>query len=280
MFSIYETLEQLKYPYNFNLTENSYNDLASDIEKEELSFMNNHITTEDDDNKNFISNINNKLNLSPIVANLPFDKSMDIEEINKNELKTGNPVKKHTKYDEDNIRRKCKHFILDSVFNHINIMIRKLYNNKIGQGIFKKQLQTLNQKQKSESNIKFNQEFLYKTIGEIFSDKISGRITNFPPDYNKFLIQSLLNEKDEAKKKYFNNLFSLTFLECLEHFRGSKNITILNGMHKLNDILEEYKEEPDYASNLEYYLNNYEIIINNKKSRKKRKNKSKNVKND
>ena len=86
MFSIYDTLEQLKCPYNFNLTENSYNDLAIDIEKEELSFMNNHITTEDDDNKNFISNINNKLNLSPIVANLPFDKSMDIEEINKNEL--------------------------------------------------------------------------------------------------------------------------------------------------------------------------------------------------
>ena len=188
-----------------------------------------------------------------------------------------NSQKMHTKYGDDNMRRKCKHLVLDSIFNHINNVIRKLYNNNIGQGILIKQLRILNQKQISEGNIKFNQEFLYKNIGEIFSDKISGRITNSPPYINKSIIQNLLNEKDRALNIYFNKLFSLTFFECLEHFRGTKYFPELNGMDNLKKKLDEYQNDPDYASNIEYYINNYEIILNNKKSRKKRQKKEKNI---
>jgi hypothetical protein len=178
--------------------------------------------------------------------------------------------RRHTKFSDDNMRRKCKHMILDSLFNFINNKIYELYNGKIGKGIRIKQLQKLNQKQKSQSNIQFNKEFLQKPIREIFSDKLSGRITSFCPEHNKELIEMLLNESDVVRKTYFNNLFSLTFLQCLEHFRGSKNYFVLNGMNDMKMELQSYDDE-EYAQSLEYYLNNYEKIINNKNPRKSKK---------
>ena len=146
-----------------------------------------------------------------------------------------------------------------------------LYNGNIGKGILTKQLKKLNQKL-SNSNIKFNKEFLFKSIRDIFSDKISSRITNCPPEHNKIIIQSLLNEKDINKKNYFNNLFSLTFFQCLEHFRGTNSYPELKEMNTLKNELKKYSNI-DYVSNLDYYFHNYEIIINKKKSRKSRKQK-------
>ena len=176
----------------------------------------------------------------------------------------------NNKYKDDNIRRKCKHLVLDSIYDFINNKIIELYNNNIGKGIFKKQLQPLNKKQKSESNIKFNQEFLNRTIGEIFSDDISGRISNYPKDFNKQLIDSLLNEDDLYKKNYFNNLFNLTFIQCLRHYIGTEYHYELKGMRIFENEIN--LDDGNYVRNLEYYLKNYECIINNKKSRKSKKN--------
>ena len=199
-------------------------------------------------------------------------KSNSSNNSNNSNLSKASKAKKriHTKFSDDNMRRKCKHMVLESLFNFINFKIYELYNGKIGKGIRIKQLQKLSQKQKSQSNIQFNKEFLQKPIREIFFDKLSGRITSFCPEHNKELIEMLLNESDVVRKTYFNNLFSLTFLQCLEHFRGSKNYFELNGMNDMKMELQSYDDE-DYAQSLEYYLNNYEKIINNKNSRKPRK---------
>ena len=182
----------------------------------------------------------------------------------------------HNKFADDNIRRKCKHLVIKNSFEFINAQIKKKYNGNIGNGIFKKELQTLNQSQKSDATINFNKNFLRKTLGEIFSEKISGRFTNFPPNYNKLLIEKLMNEKDEDKKIYFNKLFNITFIECLQHFIGEKYINELEGLKSFNeikkDIAQKYKEDgEEYIETLYYYLKNYEEIINNKKARKPRK---------
>ena len=55
---------------------------------------------------------------------------------------------------------------------------------------------TINQKQKANVLIQFNQEFLNKSIGDIFSENISTKYTNYPLSHNKDLIQDLLNDKD------------------------------------------------------------------------------------
>ena len=183
----------------------------------------------------------------------------------------------HNKYSDDNIRRKCKHLVLKHLLEFLNYKIRNIYNGNIGNGIFKKELQILNQSQKSDATINFNRIFLTKTIGEIFSENISGRFTNYPIYHNKVLINKLMNENDEQKRIYFNNLFNLNFIQCLKHFRGEEKIDLLDGLQCFkdikNDIIDKYEKDGDeYYNTLNYYLNNYERIINNKKSRKRNNN--------
>ena len=126
--------------------------------------------------------------------------------------------------------------------------------------------------QKKDSTIAFEQNFLYKKLGDIFSDNITTRFTNIPPTFNKRLISTLLNEKDEIKKQYFTNLFNITFLDCLKHFRGEITINELKGLICFENLKENIKskceeEGDDYVELLEYYINNYEVIVNKKRPR-------------
>ena len=182
----------------------------------------------------------------------------------------------HNKYSDDNLRRKCKHLVLKYLLKFINHQISIIYNGNIGNGVFKKQLQTLNQSQKSDATINFNKMFLNKTLADIFAENISGRFTNFPPQHNKLLIEKLMNENDEEKRIYFNKIFNLTFIQCLKHFIGEIKIDLLDGLKCFedikNDIMENYEDDGlDYYNTLKYYLNNFEVIIYNKKARKPRK---------
>ena len=190
--------------------------------------------------------------------------------LKKKKKRTGK-TKEHDKYSDDNLRRKSKHITLNSLFNFINEKIEEKYENNIGVGVFLKKLLTINQKQKSDCTIQFNKEFLYKSIGEIFSENISTRYSNYPLTHNKSLIESLINEKDIDKRNYFNNLFNLRFIDVLKHFRGSEEIEELKGLTKFNSIKAEFESDEDYLNLLEYYIMNYENIINNKRSKKERK---------
>ena len=179
--------------------------------------------------------------------------------------------KENSKYLDENLRRKVKHITLNNLFNFINEKIEEKYENKIGFGIFTKKLLIINKKQKSDCNIQFNKDFLYKSIGEIFSENISTRYNIYPLTHNKSLIQSLINDKDIDKRNFFNNLFNLRFIDVLKHFRGSEEIEVLKGLTKFNSIKAEFESDEDYLNLLEYYIMNYENIINNKRSKKERK---------
>ena len=177
----------------------------------------------------------------------------------------------HNKFSDDNLRRKVKHLVIDSVFKFINEKIKKIYNGNIGHGIYVKKLFIINQKQITEASIQFNKDFLNKTLGEIFSEDISSRITTYHQKHNNLLIEALTNEKDEDKKTYFKKLFNITFKDCLKHFRGSQKVEELEGMKGFNDIKPKYKDDIDYLSCLESNIMNYEEKINNKKTRKSKK---------
>ena len=196
--------------------------------------------------------------------------------------KNENNTTEHNKFSDDNVRRRVKHLCFKYLLLFINSQIKEIYNNKIGQGIFQKQLQTLNQSQISNAKILFNQQLLEKNLGEIFSDKVTGKLTNIPSDHNKKLIQKLINEEDIEKRIYFQKLFNVKLKDCFEHFSGNKVIDELEGMELFNEIseitseyLEKYEDGKDYIQQLEYYLKNYENIIKNKRSRKERSKKNK-----
>ena len=139
-------------------------------------------------------------------------------------------------------------------------------------------------KKEQVSNTKTNIDFMNKKLKDIFSENITSRYTNpirYPPEKNKNLIEELTNEQDEEKKNYFNNLFNLTFIDCLEHFINKKFIPILKDLELFEEIIKvpekakniglNINEDADYIESVKYYLENYEYILRSIKKRKKNK---------
>jgi hypothetical protein len=194
----------------------------------------------------------------------------------KREETDDNDTKIHNKFSDDNLRKKCKNIVLKSILEFINKKIKEQYNNKIGHGKFKKEFKILDQEKKVKSTVSFEKSFLNKTLKEIFSSDISARFYNFPRNYNKLMIESLIKDIDEERRKYFIKLFDITFIDCLKYFREDKealNIGELNGLKQISSIKEELITEHgnEYFEIFINYLQNFEDIINNKRARKRRK---------
>jgi len=218
-------------------------------------------------------------NQSLKLVNFPFfQKNVELifneKEKSKEKLKLGRKKKNsfeignHNKYTSDNIIRKCKTVIINVLCNFINKKIKDIYKKSFENSFIPKKLMKMNQSQIINSSVKYNQSFLYKPLKEIFSQNLSSRCSKFKIEHNKNLINELLNEKDKIKQIFFNDLFNLTFLDCIKHFRGSKNIYCLEGLPNYNEIAENLNGDEDYKESFKCYIDNFEIIIKNKKSRK------------
>ena len=177
----------------------------------------------------------------------------------------------HNKYSQDNILRRIKCHLLLNLLKYINEKIAKIYKRKIGRGIFEKQLKKLCQKNIMSSKAAKNLEFLSKTLKEIFSGNISSRYSYYDNEHNKRLIDNLLNESNMEIREYFRKLFSLTFLDCLSHFRGDKYFEELEGLEKLESIIKQLDDDQEYMDLFKYYALNYEKVIMRKKPRNKKK---------
>ena len=203
------------------------------------------------------------------------DKLLNHKRKNESIKKTKNP---HTKFSYDNLKRKCKHLVIENVKDYINRKIKEEYNGNIGEGILKKELVKLNQSQKKNSDVEFNKSFIYKTLKEILSQKITTKIKFLDGDHNKRVIEKLIEEK----KDKFEKLFNVSFIECVDHFIGNKQIYELNGLTLFSElkeqILNEYKEDGEsYYENLKIFLKEFEQRINNAIPRKRHKTKTNEV---
>ena len=119
--------------------------------------------------------------------------------------KNENIKSEHNKFSDDILRRKVKHLVLKSLMKFINEKIYYMYNGNIGHNIYLKQLLTINGNQNSNAEIKFNQNFLYKKLGDIFSVNIRTKYSNHDPDHNEKLIQNLKKEDNEKKGYILKN---------------------------------------------------------------------------
>ena len=180
---------------------------------------------------------------------------------------------KHTKYSYDNLKRECKHLVIENVMKFINNKIYEVYEGNIDNGLLKKKLLKINQAQKINADVEFNKIFLNKTLKDILSQNITKQITLYEPDHNKKVIDKVISEK----KDIFEKIFNLTFIQCLDHFIENKKIEELNGLTLYSELKEEIinKYENDgesYYENLKLFLKQFQNKINCAKSRKKRKN--------
>lgn len=184
--------------------------------------------------------------------------------------KNENIKSEHNKFSDDILRRKVKHLVLKNLMNFINKKIYLLYKVNIGHNIYIKQLLTINGRQNSDATIKFNQNFLKKKLGDIFSENISTKYSNFDHDHNAKLIKNLKKEVDEKKRVFFIRFFNLTFLQGLKHYRGEEYIDELKGLKCFNEDKNTLNEDEEYIEILEKYIQNYEVNIMKKKERPKR----------
>ena len=175
----------------------------------------------------------------------------------------------HDKFTDDNMKKKCKNIVLKCILEFINNKIKKLYNNDIGHGNYEKNLKTLGEKSTMTTTADSYSEFIKKKLKDIFSEKISTKYSNFSPEHNKMIIESLIKEKDDSKKSYFGELFNLTFEQCLKNFRGDTDLEVLKGFKNLDFVKEELVKKSEengeeYFKYFTYYIKNYEKLINKK----------------
>ena len=174
----------------------------------------------------------------------------------------------HNKYSSDNVIRKCKSVLIQIISSFINNKIKEIYGNDSNYRPKINRLMKMNHFQVMNSNVKFNQQFLYRQLKDIFSEKTSAKCTRFSEDHNRQLINSLLNDEDKIKKKLFSDILNLTFLDCIQHFRGSKTIPCLCDLKNYDEVCDELEGDEYYKESFRCYIDNFEKIIKNKKSRR------------
>ncbi len=180
----------------------------------------------------------------------------------------------HTKFSDDNLRRKAKVLILNNILEFVNEKIKDAYQGNIGHGIMQKKLLSINLNNKSDITIEHSKNLLNKTIGEILSEDISIKYKNYYPNYNKKLIERLMKEKDEKKRLYFKKLFNITFLQCIRRLNGEDIYEELKEFGTFNELKNKNKikeADPEYIKTLEVYLSQFEEKIQKKKGRRLKK---------
>ena len=178
------------------------------------------------------------------------NKTIDTTNENKNKNKK--------RIDIDNKIRQAKIVIINVIIKYINNQILKEYPNKINTrsiSILKK----IHSSQISCAKKEFNINLLNETIKEIISLKINGKYSSSPSNINLITVNYLLGEKDEKKRKIFNDLLNKTFREWI------------NDLKDPNDELKMiYKKQLKTKKNekvLENVIQNFENILEKKRKR-------------
>ena len=157
----------------------------------------------------------------------------------------------------DYARRKLKTLVLNNAFEFIKGKLKYKYQ------LFQKIAYDV----KKEKPINEEKIFINKTLGEIFSNKVSSKYTTIrdKDNFNK----KKIDEIKESNNK-LNDIFNIKFIDCLNHFMGHKKSELLSGMTEFKDIILEDKIG---KNNLLYYSKNYTDLLNKKWPRKSKKKK-------
>ena len=223
------------------------------LKEEELNYQDMSINSHNDCHERYFTN----------ETNILLNKKRNNDDAN---------TKKSSRFRNDNLKRKCKHLIIENVIQFINNKICKVYKGNIGDGLLIKKLFKLNQSQIINTDVQFNKVFITKTLKDILSQNITSHMTSYDINHNKKVIETIITEKKEE----FEKLFNITFIDCLKHFIGNKKIEELNGLTLFSELKEKIiskniKDGEFYYEQLRRFLIRFENIINKTKPRKKRK---------
>ena len=261
---------------------------ASSTEKTESktdqSNEKNKMTEEKNLNNNIINNKENKqeiINKDEIdfimngFTNINLEVEYLLNNINNNndEKKILGKKRKKKLLCGDNLIKNTRITLLQYIFDFINEKIRILLNNDIGKSICLKQFVKITKIDLYHSNVEYDKNFLNKKLKDILSFKISGKYSNYLEEHNINLVQYLISH--EKIGYYFQSLFDLSFLNCLDYINGKENYDLLNGLAKVDEIIKKEGKDLDDYEKIFYknIIKDYDNIIKKKNSRNQ-KNKS------
>lgn len=223
----------------------------------------------DNKNENKINN-NNLLELketNDITIELGKDKKDFFKIVKKGKNKGRIPkslnlIGYHTKFSHDNILRKLKVKFFKKIVKYINRIIISKYGGKI------KKLLPLNGKISQNNTIIFNRKLLYSKLKDIFLlSEINGKYKLVQKDYNKEIIIKIYNENI----KELIDILEMTLLDVYKIFRDSNETNKLNGLEKLDIVINEVKNKEnneEYIKKFTKVANNFEYFYLNKEPKK------------
>lgn len=179
---------------------------------------------------------------------------------NNNSNNSINRRPKHGKNSFDSLRRKLKKYVKKYSFEFIN----KQINDK------ESKIKLIEYSQIQNTKKDFEEKFMYQTLGNIFSTKISNKYKTIKDkeNYNKKKIIQLCKGNKRLKK-----IFNISFIDCLNHFIGKKTIQELKEMTTFDDI--KFKDNEN-KKNLKLYALDYEQKVKDFKARKPKRMKKEN----
>lgn len=189
--------------------------------------------------------------------------------------------RQHDKYKGDNMSRKIKVKVKDSLLEFINSKIKEsdfsfVINNKLYSGD-EVMLLNITDKKFNNTNVDYNIELFNTKIRYVLSDEISGKFKKYPKNFNEEIINNIYASENGG---HIRNILDKTFLECLKYYRmdadvfGYDSYACLNGLQK---GFQEFKKELSGDNDKKYedgiidLINNFEIVYYSKTPRKKRK---------
>ena len=173
-------------------------------------------------------------------------------------IKEEHKKKSRPKYRQDCLRKKLKGLVLKYAFIFINKIIKGKNHKNFD-------IKKIGYDQIKNVKIDFEQKFINKTLGEIFSFPISNRYTTIreKKNYNKIKIDELKKIDTDLK-----NIFDIKFIQCLNHFMEIENINVLKGMKTFEEIKSKEKTIDKMEEyNLKFISSYYEEIIKRSKPR-------------
>ena len=264
----------------YSITSNSNSDIEIVKNLEDIFPFNQEFNITEDINENdiyFNNNINNKEKNVIEFNNINQKTINSSQKLNQDNLlnkKRRRGRKKigsgeegtHNKMTFDNLLRKIKTSLLKSFRDLLNDIIKKVYNyNKLPSDL---ELIKVNQDQARNSNIEFNRIFIHKTLKEIFSEETTIK-NHCEREHNKILIEHLLDEKNEEKRKNFE-ILNLTFLDLMKYAIGERqDLTELQGLKLPKKLLNEMSSKEEYSKLIVDILKNIEDILQKKLPRKR-----------
>jgi hypothetical protein len=191
--------------------------------------------------------------------------------------KTKNSCQKgaHDKYCYDNMTKKLKQLLMNSILNFVNTTIIKEEKETSAQKRKKNSkwkvnltpcLVKIDQNIIGNIKVEYNISLLNLSLKEILSKDITSKIKKFDKDYNKKIIEEIYQKKQKEKTI---NILNMTLNQCINHLTNKEYYIELQGLEKeYENIINKLKnsgETDEYIELFKDLLGRFEEFYKNKR---------------